>query len=119
MGKIWCQGNVGLSLTSYAYQPAACYRVTIPTLYTYNGKRYWMGWIKAEFPEGHTCQGPNERGTGAWACWTYRRWWDMSDGGGVQDHTQAQLVRKTIQRIKQQVGPRPLEIWVQTRTSPP
>ena len=33
----------------------------------------------------------------------------MSDGGEIQDHAQAQLVRETIQKTKQQAGPRPLQ----------
>ena len=31
----------------------------------------------------------------------------MADGGGIQDHAQAQLAIETMQRIKQQAGPRP------------
>lgn len=34
----------------------------------------------------------------------------MPNGRGIQDHTQAQLARETMQRIKQQTGPRPPQL---------
>ena len=106
-GKTWCRERAGVSFTSYAYQPAACSQGTPSTLWAYNGKRYWMGWIKTKYPEGRTCLGPRRKDPGAWACWTYSGHWDISDGGNVQDHAQPQLAGETIQKPKQQAGPRP------------
>ena len=39
-----------------AYQLAPCYWGTTPTLCTYNGKRYWMGWIKTKYLEKNICR---------------------------------------------------------------
>ena len=67
---------------------------------------------KDKITRGHTCQGKKRRGTRTWAYWTDNGHWGMSDGGGIQDHTQTQLARakdKTMQRIKQQAGPKPLQ----------
>ena len=86
MGRIWYQRKFGLSFTSYTYQPPACYQGITPTLCTYNGKRYWMGWTKTKYIEGHTFQGPKTGGRGAWASWAYSSYGGMSDGGGIQDH---------------------------------
>ena len=93
-----------------AYQLAPCYQGTTPTLCTYNGKRYWMGWIKTKYLEGYICQGQKRRGRGAWACWTYSGHWGMSDERGIQDHTQAHQVRETIQKTKPQSRVQP-HLW--------
>ena len=102
--------KVGSSFTSYIYQKAACYQGTTPTLCTYNGKIYWMGWTKRKYLEGHTCQEPKRRGTRACAYWTYKGHWDIFNGGEAQDHAPGQLTRETMQRIKQQAGPRPPQL---------
>jgi hypothetical protein len=41
-----------------------------------------------------------------WVCWAYLGYWRRSDGGGVQDIAQKQLVREATHRVSKVLSPR-------------
>jgi hypothetical protein len=44
---------------------------------------------------------------GEWVCWTSLGYWGSSDGGGVWNLAQEQLVRNTAHRVSKVLSPRP------------
>lgn len=111
-----------------AYQLAPCYQGTTPTLCTYNGKKYQMGWIKAKYLGGTFAGGQEERKqelrpVGHISSSRTCRKDSGSCPGPASPRNYTKIKNRQVQvphnRSTAQSMTNSGRIWVQTQTSPP